>query len=85
MRPATATWQSADERAVSEIMGVTMLLAMVIWALLRGFIFCPQMAFECTPFGIGGVMVGFFGLLRPGELTGPMRLCGLVPPTLMIS
>ena len=30
MRPATATWESADERAVSEIMGVTMLLAMVI-------------------------------------------------------
>ena len=30
MRPAAATWQSADERAVSEIMGVTMLLAMVI-------------------------------------------------------
>ena len=30
MRPSDATWQSADERAVSEIMGVTMLLAMVI-------------------------------------------------------
>ena len=30
MRPAIATWESADERAVSEIMGVTMLLAMVI-------------------------------------------------------
>lgn len=30
MRPSPATWQSADERAVSEIMGVTMLLAMVI-------------------------------------------------------
>ena len=30
MRPSAATWQSADERAVSEIMGVTMLLAMVI-------------------------------------------------------
>tara|TARA_B110000438_G_scaffold300244_2_gene352191 strand:+ start:5034 stop:6068 length:1035 start_codon:yes stop_codon:yes gene_type:complete len=30
MRPPTATRQSADERAVSEIMGVTMLLAMVI-------------------------------------------------------
>ena len=30
MRPSDADWQSADERAVSEIMGVTMLLAMVI-------------------------------------------------------
>ena len=30
MRPADATRQTADERAVSEIMGVTMLLAMVI-------------------------------------------------------
>ncbi len=30
MRPHSAGWQSADERAVSEIMGVTMLLAMVI-------------------------------------------------------
>ena len=30
MRPPDATWQPADERAVSEIMGVTMLLAMVI-------------------------------------------------------
>ena len=30
MRPAVASWESADERAVSEIMGVTMLLAMVI-------------------------------------------------------
>ena len=30
MRPSSATWQTADERAVSEIMGVTMLLAMVI-------------------------------------------------------
>ena len=30
MRPSSATWRPADERAVSEIMGVTMLLAMVI-------------------------------------------------------
>ena len=30
MRPSPATRQSADDRAVSEIMGVTMLLAMVV-------------------------------------------------------
>ena len=30
MRPPSATLESADDRAVSEIMGVSMLLAMVI-------------------------------------------------------